>query len=175
MKDLTELSPALDAGGVAIALLDERGRIDFATRTFQPLTAHLAALAASSDLHERFSSAGRVIIGDGAHRRVCRIGPRPGGGLVAMVQGAALDGLTDCEAVRLITEYWNLTPSEAETAWRHACGANLSAIAAGRGVALETVRSQMRAARQKVGAADGRSLQASIWSVLAVPAAIGHA
>lgn len=171
MTGRTELSAALNASGAAIAVLDVTSAVTFASAAFRERPGLMQALAQHEGVRGRIERGGHIILGQAGLRQVCRFTPLPGGGAVVTALGAALHAMTGREAIRLIADYWRLTPAEADAAWRHAQGGALADIAAAREVSIETVRSQMRSVRQKAGVGDGRELQALIWSVLAAPTA----
>lgn len=168
---LSGISAILDASGAPVAVLGPDASLTYASAAFRDRPGMLDALQRLTwppePKRERYE-----VLGEGDGRCACRVLTLGDGGLVVTALGAALQPKDHGAAVRLIQDYWGLTPAEAETAWLHARGAGLPAIADTRGVGLETVRTQIRAVRDKTGAASGRALQALIWSVLAGPAAL---
>jgi len=163
-----EVGDILDASGAPVAVLDERsGLVAYASAAFRSRQSLLDALqgVSAGSRSERYQ-----VLGEGEDRCACRIRTLGDGTVMVIALGAALQPADHDAAVALVQEYWRLTPAEAEAAWLHAQGWNLPQIAQARGVGVETVRSQMRAVRDKTAAASGRDLQALFWSVLAGPA-----
>jgi hypothetical protein len=163
---LSDISAILDASGAAVAVLGPDARLTYASGAFRERPGMLDAVQRLCPPHEPPWKDYQVL-GEGAVRFACRIETLADGRVVVTALGAALQPADQNAAVRLVQAYWGLPPAEAETAWLHARGAGLPAIANTRGVGLETIRTQLRAVRGKTGAATGRALQALFWSVLA--------
>ena len=165
----SDFSAILEASGAAVAVVGPDARLTYASAAFRERPDLLETLHGLSPPPEPASQDYRVL-GEGEGRCACRIQRLANGDLVVTALGAALQPADQDAAARLVQAYWGLTPAEAETAWLHVRGASLPAIANTRGVGFETIRTQLRAVREKTGAASGRALQALVWSVLAGPA-----
>lgn len=162
-----EVGDILDASGAPVAVLDGRTGLAYASPAFRSRQSLLDAVqgVTPGGEPERYQ-----VLGEGEDRCACRIRVLPDGAVMVIALGAALQPSDHDAAVALVQSYWGLTPAEAEAAWLHARGWNLPQIAQARGVGIETVRTQMRAVREKTAASSGRGLQALFWSVLAGPA-----
>jgi len=162
-----DFEAVLEASGAAVAVLDARSTVTFATSAFPARSGIAEADQAGLTIQQASHGQAHITWTRGEVKHACRLNALPCGSRALTLLGAALGPADARAAAVLLEELWGLTPAESDIAWRHARGATLPEMAAARSVSLETVRSQMRAVRDKAGAANGRMLQSMYWAALA--------
>jgi len=169
---MIDLEDVLAVSGMPVAVLDRDGRLAYASRAFRARMGRTSSPADSRALAglARQCDAGCAAVTLGGTRQACRITrARRGDATIVTLLGSDIAAADRRALDALLNALWGLTQAEAETVWAHARGLRLGEIANERRVSLETVRTQLRQARQKIGARAGRELQARFWRTLAGP------
>jgi DNA-binding CsgD family transcriptional regulator len=164
-----DFEAVLEASGAAVAVLDTRSTVTFATSAFRARSGIAQADQAGLTIRHASHGDAHITWTRGEVKYACRLNSLPCGSLALTLLGAALGPADARAAAVLLEDLWGLTPAESDIAWHHARGASLPEIASARRVSVETVRTQMRAVRDKAGAVNGRVLQSLYWAALASP------
>lgn len=145
------------------ARIDRAGRVLHATGLFRT--------ACVSHLSPRpLDDPGWAIVSVAGETWPCRLSVRPGGERVLECLGTRLDTFrSEATLAMLMAALWGLTPAESRTVLALCRGLPVAGIAAERGVSRETVRTQLRQARQKTRTGSVRALALEVWRVLASP------
>ena len=186
-----DFGTVLEISGAPVAVVDDQWRAAFVSKAFTARTGLKARgrIAIALDRQARAPASSAPALTDRPKRRggerpahaeqhyvtwsqrgtkhACRVNRLPDGTMVLTLLGAAPGPTEKSDGLRLVEALWELTPAEADIAWRHCHGESLSAICKARNVSFETVRTQMRTIRQKAQARNGRELQTRFWAALA--------
>lgn len=171
-----KLNAALRNTGIAFAVFDQEGVLAFATDALRQHmnSAGTDAPAFRLDRHwlsraretAPAASTGSLRGRDDRHLPGYLVYQSAENQFVLTLMGSRIDVAAASAALQ---QSWGLTASEAEVSLMAIDGAPIDAIAARRGVARETVRTQLRRSRIKAGAENTRSLAARIWALTALP------